>query len=249
MGKLHWLGPNATLFPPTEWALDTPNGLLAAGGDLSEQRLLSAYRRGIFPWFSEGEPILWWTPSPRMVLFPEKLHIGRSLRKTLRRQTFTITVNHCFAEVIQACAQPRTRACAGNRTKEEGTWITHAIKEAYIRLHHNGYAHSFEIWQQQNLLGGLYGVAIGQIFFGESMFSRMANASKIAFVYAVQLLKKWRYRLIDCQVYSDHLRSLGAEEIARCTFEAIIRESINQQTSLSDWRPHDISHFFAHREH
>jgi len=238
MLQLPWLKPNSTLFPPTDSALDEPNGLLAVGGDLSEERLLSAYRQGIFPWFSDGEPILWWTPSPRMVLFPEKLHISRSLRKTLRQRGFQITINRCFPEVIQACAEPRSKV---DKEEERGTWITNDIKGAYIHLHQNGYAHSFEVWREQQLVGGLYGVAIGQIFFGESMFSRTTNGSKIAFVYMAQLLKKWHYELIDCQVYSDHLSTLGVKEIEKSKFETIIKESVGKETLLSNWKPTDIT--------
>ena len=222
-------------FPPVERAL--PDGLLAFGGDLSVARLTLAYQHGIFPWFSEGEPILWWTPSPRTVLFPEKLHISRSLRKALRQQNFQVTINHCFSEVIEACAEPRTKSS----NSDEGTWITDSMKEAYINLHQHGHAHSFEIWCKKQLVGGLYGIAIGQIFFGESMFSRMTNASKIAFVYMVQQLKKWEYRLIDCQIHSDHLCSLGAEEIEKLKFEAIVKASVSKPPLLPNWGLTDIT--------
>ena len=237
MLRLPWLDSSSTAFPPTDWALSEPNGLLAAGGDLSEQRLLSAYRQGIFPWFNDGEPILWWTPSPRMVLFPDKLHISRSLHKTLRQKTFQVTINRCFADVIQACAEPRPRVSE----EKKGTWITERLKNAYIDLHHSGYAHSFEVWNEGKLAGGLYGVAIGQIFFGESMFSRMSNTSKIALVYLTKLVKEWGYQLIDCQVYSDHLYSLGAEIIERSKFEAIINPSIGKKKAHENWQPAEIT--------
>ena len=237
MLQLPWLEPHSTLFPPTDRALVEPNGLLAAGGDLSEQRLLSAYRQGIFPWFSDGEPILWWTPSPRMVLFPDKLHISRSLRKTLRQKTFQVTINHCFADVIQACAEPRPEVSEEKR----GTWITDTLKNAYINLHHSGYAHSIEVWDESKLAGGLYGVAIGKIFFGESMFSQMSNTSKIALVYLTEQVKKWGYQLIDCQVYSDHLYSLGAETIERSKFEAIIHHFAGKKIVYENWQPAEIT--------
>ena len=244
MIELPWLEADSTRFPPTTQALKEPNGLLAAGGDLSNQRLLSAYRQGIFPWFNDGEPILWWTPSPRMVLFPEKLHISRSLRKTLRQKAFQITINRCFADVIQACSEPRSTTREENR----GTWITDTLKNAYINFHHSGYAHSFEVWYQKQLVGGLYGVAIEQVFFGESMFSRMPNASKVAFVYMVKHLQKWGFELIDCQVYSDHLHSLGAEEIEREQFESIINHStsseIKLKKELKNWQETDIKEIF-----
>ena len=237
MLQLPWLDSSSNTFPPTDRALNQPNGLLAAGGDLSEQRLLSAYRQGIFPWFSDGEPILWWTPSPRMVLFPEKLHISRSLRKTLRQKTFQVTINRCFTDVIQACAEPRLEVSE----EKVGTWITDTLKNAYIDLHHSGYAHSVEVWSEKKLVGGLYGVAIGQIFFGESMFSRMSNTSKIALVYLTKLAKEWSYQLIDCQIHSDHLHSLGAETIERSKFEAIINRSVGKKIAHKKWQPAEIT--------
>ena len=245
MLNLTWLDDDSTLFPPTEWALDEPNGLLAAGGDLSEQRLLAAYRQGIFPWFSDGQPILWWTPSPRMVLFPEKLHISRSLRKTLRQQKFQITVNHCFADVIAACAESRSKAKSAEDQGQKSSWITDSMKNAYIQLHQSGHAHSFEVWSAEQLVGGLYGIAIGQVFFGESMFSRMANTSKIAFVYLSQLLHSWGYGLIDCQVYSDHLVSLGAKEIAKPIFEKKLKDGVDKTALAACWQAADITDYMA----
>ena len=201
--------PNAP-FPPVEQAETEPDGLLAVGGDLSPEPLLNAYRHGIFPWFSDDQPILWWSPNPRTVLYPEQLKISRSLAKTLRNKPFRISFNHCFSDVIRACAEPRPES--------PGTWITEDMIQAYIRLHQLGHAHSIEVWFEGKLVGGLYGVAIGQVFFGESMFSRAADASKIALVSLCQSLEERRFRMIDCQVYSSHLISLGAVEISRAQF-------------------------------
>jgi leucyl/phenylalanyl-tRNA--protein transferase len=199
-------------FPPVETALHEPNGLLAAGGDLSPERLLSAYRQGIFPWYSEGQPILWWSPDPRAVLFPERLHISRSLRKALRRSPYAITVDQDFAAVIQGCREvPRKQG--------PGTWIVSEMLQAYCRLHDRGHAHSIECWQGGRLVGGLYGVALGQVFFGESMFSLAPDASKIAFVH---LARSGKYRLIDCQQPSEHLSRLGAECIPRREFTRLV---------------------------
>lgn len=187
-------------------ALDQPNGLLAVGGDLSVPRLLCAYRRGIFPWYSHGQPILWWCPDPRAVILPERLHVSRSLRKRLRQQIFSITANRCFAEVLSACAEPRRG--------QEGTWISDEMRDAYLRLHVRGFAHSLECWCEGRLAGGIYGVAIGSVFFGESMFSRVADASKVALVH----LCERGFELIDCQVPNPHLRRMGAELIPRRHF-------------------------------
>ena len=195
-------------FPDVDQALSYPNGLLAAGGDLTPLRLLCAYRRGIFPWFSEGQPVLWWAPDPRAVLFPENLRISRSLRKTLRRGRFALSADHAFSEVLLHCAKPRAT--------EASTWITGDMMRAYRRLHALGHARSIETWQDGELVGGLYGVTMGRVFFGESMFSRARDASKAALVSLCGL----GYRLVDCQVPSDHLASLGAMEIPRRTFNA-----------------------------
>jgi len=194
-------------FPDPVYALEEPNGLLAVGGDLSPARVLNAYRQGIFPWYSHGQPILWWSPDPRMVLFPEQLRISRSLRKSLRKRPFQVTLDTDFTAVIQACSEPRSHA--------DGTWITEEMKQAYIRLHRIGFAHSVECWDGEELVGGLYGVSMGKVFFGESMFSRRTDASKIGFAHLVEQLRAWGFGLIDCQVYSNHLASLGAEEIPR----------------------------------
>lgn len=214
-------------FPEVAEALAEPNGLLAVGGCLSPRRLLNAYRQGIFPWYGEGEPILWWSPDPRLVLFPEKLKVSRSLRKTLARGEFNLSFDACFGEVVEACSQPRGYS--------DGTWILPEMKEAYGRLHELGYAHSFEAWKGGELAGGLYGVAIGQVFYGESMFFRHSNASKAAFAYSVELLNAWGYRLIDCQVHTAHLGSLGAEEIPREQFILLLEEYCARPPSPSAW--------------
>lgn len=196
-------------FPPVIFS--NPYGLLAIGGDLTPARLLLAYSKGIFPWYSRGEPILWWSPDPRMVLFPDKLHVSKSLRKTLNSKKYNITLNKAFGEVIAACASVRRR-------KEEGTWITEEMVEAYNRLHYLGWAHSVESWFDNQLVGGLYGVRIGRCFFGESMFSSMADASKAALVFLATHSKKSGIDIIDCQIPSAHLSRLGAEIISRDTF-------------------------------
>jgi len=201
-------------FPAIDSALTEPDGLLAAGGCLSPQRIIKAYQEGIFPWYSHNEPILWWSPNPRLVIFPEKLIISRSLRKTIRKQTFKLTYDHAFPQVMQYCAAPRG--------KESGTWITEEMYLAYTTLHQQGVAHSFEAWFDDELVGGLYGIGIGQVFFGESMFHRKTDASKVAFCCLIQQLTEWGYQLIDCQVHSDHLSSLGAEEINRSEFSKLL---------------------------
>lgn len=219
MNILPWIpADDLSPFPDPRSALRDPDGLLAAGGRLSPTRLKTAYRQGIFPWFSEEQPILWWTPDPRAVLFPRELRISRSLRKTLRKSPenggFRVTLDTAFASVIEACAKPRPG--------QEGTWITEDMKRAYVRLHHEGAAHSAEAWQGDELAGGLYGVSIGRVFFGESMFTRKRDASKVAFAYLVAQLRIWGYRLIDCQVRTDHLVSLGARGIRRTEFNALL---------------------------
>jgi leucyl/phenylalanyl-tRNA--protein transferase len=200
----------STPFPPVERAETQPDGLLAVGGDLSPERLINAYRTGIFPWFSEDQPILWWSPNPRLVLFPENLHVSRSLRKKLRKGVYTATLDRAFDQVIRACADPRG--------VDAGTWILDPMIEAYERLHRHHLAHSVEVWQDGELVGGLYGVALGRVFFGESMFSRRSDASKTALVHLVERLVAWGYRVIDCQVQTEHLQSMGAEEIPREDF-------------------------------
>lgn len=211
-----WLDPDDpdTRFPDVGLALTEPDGLLAIGGDLSVPRLLEAYRQGIFPWYGQGQPILWWSPDPRLVLFPGALRVSRSLRKTLRKGRFAVTMDADFPAVISACAGPRDG--------EEGTWITRAMQAAYIRLHESGHAHSVECRLDGELAGGLYGVAIGRVFFGESMFARTSDASKVAFVWLVRQLQRWDFRLIDCQVHTGHLASLGACDISRQEFGRIL---------------------------
>lgn len=203
----------ATAFPPLQQALKDPNGLIAIGGDLTADRLLAAYRRGIFPWFSPGEPILWWSPDPRMVLFPATLSIGRSLRKVIQQQPFDIRFNTAFEAVINACA-------ATPRPDQPGTWITDEIIAAYTQLHRLGYAHSVEAWQHGQLVGGCYGVKIGRMFYGESMFHHVSNASKVAFAHLVQWLNTQQVGMIDCQMHTPLLASFGAYEIPRDQFIA-----------------------------
>jgi leucyl/phenylalanyl-tRNA--protein transferase len=215
-------------FPPVHRALTEPNGLLAAGGELSVERLLQAYRRGIFPWYSEGQPVLWWSPDPRMVLAPQEIAISRSLRKRLRRRDCEVRADTAFAAVIGACAEPR----AG----QPGTWITSDMASAYTALHRAGYAHSVETWIGDELAGGLYGVAIGRMFFGESMFSKAADASKIALVHLARQLERWGFGLIDCQMSTPHLASLGAREIPRAEFIRALAELVNYATRLGPWR-------------
>lgn len=199
--------PRDLSFPAVEHA--TPEGLLAIGGDLRTERLLEAYRHGIFPWYNEGQPILWWSPDPRTVLFPEQLHIPRSLKRSLRPGRFAVTFDTCFEAIIRHCAGPRPQYPEG------GTWITPAMIEAYTALHVEGYAHSVETWQDNQLVAGLYGVAIGGAFFAESMFTKVDDASKVALVALVRQLSAWNFRIIDCQQSSPHVLRLGAEEIPR----------------------------------
>jgi len=213
-------------FPDVSLALQEPDGLLAVGGDLGSARILAAYRHGIFPWYSEGQPILWWSPDPRLVLFPANLKVSRSLRKTLNQRGFRVTMDRSFAAVIAACAEPRAQSF--------GTWITREMSDAYCNLHREGWAHSVECWQGEQLVGGLYGIAIGRMFFGESMFSRQPNASKVAFCQLVRQLTAWDFGLVDCQVYSSHLASLGAEEIPRRRFTEHL-EILCEGGQHSDW--------------
>jgi leucyl/phenylalanyl-tRNA--protein transferase len=202
-------------FPPVDQALIEPNGLLAAGGDLSPERLLDAYAHGIFPWFNEDDPVLWWSPDPRMALFPRDLHVSRSLRRTIRSGRFSVTLDRAFDAVMEGCAAPRPN--------QDGTWITPAMMSAYTHLAHLGYAHSVETWEGGELVGGLYGVALGRIFYGESMFSRRSDGSKVALAYLACQLDRWKFVLIDCQMATGHLASLGAREISRDDFLRHIR--------------------------
>jgi len=232
---LYWLDSNNpdAAFPPLECALTDPDGLLALGGDLSIQRLLKAYRLGIFPWFSDGQPIMWWSPDPRTVLFPTDLKISRSLAKTCRKQIYQITLNKAFAEVIHACAQPRSH--------QDETWITADMQHAYCALHKAGHAHSVEAWQDGQLVGGLYGIAIGQVFFGESMFSYARDASKTAFVHLVRQLQSWDFKLIDCQVDSAHLQSLGASQLSRAEFARYLDEYCELEAKSADWHSRSLN--------
>jgi leucyl/phenylalanyl-tRNA--protein transferase len=206
-------------FPPVARALEQPNGLLAAGGDLSMPRLLDAYRHGIFPWFNQGDPILWWSPDPRMVLFPKEFRLSHSLRKTLRKGSYDVRTDTSFELVMRACAAPRDG--------EGGTWIAEEMIEAYCELHRAGHAHSVEVWMDGALAGGLYGVAMGRMFYGESMFSRRTDASKIALAHLSRQLERWGFGMIDCQMHTPHLASLGAREIGRAEFVARLQELIN----------------------
>ncbi len=217
---------DAIAFPHPSLASD--QGLLAVGGDLSVERLALAYRHGIFPWYSEGRPILWWSPDPRLVLFPEELHVGRSLRKQMRRAPYRLTMDTAFADVIAACSSEP-------RPGQDGTWITDDMIDAYVRLHRYGLAHSVEAWDGDTLVGGLYGVAMGAAFFGESMFARAPDASKIAFATFVEQLHHWGYALIDCQVVTDHLLRFGAREIDRDEFLDRLDLAVERPGHASPW--------------
>jgi len=222
-----WLTPDS-FFPPLETALVKPNGLLAAGGDLSPERLIEAYRSGIFPWFNANETILWWSPDPRMVLFPSELRISRSLNKILRNSNYEVRVDSAFSQVIQACAEPRKG--------QSGTWIHSDMVSAYTVLHEMGLAHSVETWVGGELVGGLYGIAQGKMFFGESMFSRTHDASKIAFVHLVKQLERWNFKMIDCQMKTTHLASFGAREIPRKEFSQKLKELVNYSNQIEKWQ-------------
>lgn len=215
-------------FPPVDCALTDPNGLLAAGADLSPGRLLDAYTRGIFPWFGEDDPVLWWSPDPRMVLFCRELRVARSLRRVQRSGRFRVTMDMAFGEVMAGCGAPRPG--------QEGTWITPEMVEAYSRLFALGYAHSVESWDGDTLAGGLYGVCIGRMFFGESMFARVTDASKVAFVTLVQQLERWEMPLIDCQMSTRHLASFGARDIPRREFTRALEGLVRQPAVPSPWR-------------
>lgn len=220
-------GTATSMFPPVESA--SPDGLLAAGGDLSSERLLAAYQRGIFPWYNPGQPILWWSPNPRAVLYPNKLKVSRSLVKTLRRGHFQIRFDTCFRDVMLGCAAPRVQY------PNSGTWITDDMVMAYCRLYDLGYAHSVETWEDEQLVGGLYGVAYGGVFFGESMFSRATDASKTALVALVSKLRAWNFALIDCQLPTAHLSSLGAESIARSRFLSELKAGLALPGYFGRW--------------
>jgi leucyl/phenylalanyl-tRNA--protein transferase len=220
---LTWLDP-ADPFPAVQRALKNPNGLLAAGADLSMERLLDAYARGVFPWFSAGQPPLWWSPDPRMVLLCDQLKVSRSLAKSLRNKGYELRVDSAFGEVLEGCAH-----------RPEGTWLGADMKQAYLRLHRAGYAHSFETWRGGELVGGLYGVALGRMFYGESMFSRATDASKVALVWLVEELKRKNYPLVDCQVHTPLLESLGAREIPRAEFLRALAGLVNYAQPPMKW--------------
>lgn len=224
-------------FPPLEFALTQPNGLLAAGGDLSPERLLDAYRHGIFPWFNEEDPILWWSPNPRMVLFPTEFIISHSLRKILHKGEYEIRFDTAFEQVMRNCAAPRKG--------QAGTWILEDIITAYCELHRRGYAHSVETWIDGKLVGGLYGIALGKMFYGESMFSRSSNASKIAIAHLAKYLEHWGFGMIDCQMNTPHLASLGAHEIPREEFFHRLQKLINYPNvqNSSEWVVADTNIF------
>jgi leucyl/phenylalanyl-tRNA--protein transferase len=213
-------------FPPPEDA--EPGGLLAVGGDLTPDRLLLAYSLGIFPWYDEKLPILWHSPDPRMVLLPHELHVSRSLAKTLRRETFDVTLDACFPRVIEACA-------ATPRRQGEGTWITAEMRDAYVRLHAQGFAHSAEAWSGGELAGGVYGVALGACFFGESMFTHRPNASKVALATLVRQLERWAFELIDCQMHTGHLARFGARDWPRSRFLRHLQRALRRETRRGRW--------------
>ncbi len=219
------------VFPPADYA--EPDGLLAVGGDLSSERILLAYQLGIFPWYSEHMPILWWTPDPRLVLFPDELRISRSLARVLRKGIFQVTVDRAFREVMLRCASVP-------RKEGEGTWIMPEMVEAYCRLHRMGYAHSVETWVHGELVGGLYGVAMGRVFYGESMFSQRTDASKVALVHLVSLLRRHGFEFIDCQVTTGHLIRMGARAISRSEFLARLSRALRGSASIGDWSQEDI---------
>jgi len=211
-------------FPPAEQALDYPPGLLAMGGDLSPARLVNAYRHGIFPWYSDDQPILWWSPAPRCVLYPQSVHVSRRLRRHYNQGRYSLTADQAFARVITACAGPRR--------DHDGTWITDEMLAAYIHLHELGIAHSVEAWIDDELAGGIYGLALGQVFFGESMFSKHQDASKIALVALCRQLQQWDYSLLDCQISNPHLLSMGAVDISRVEFNKYLKKA----TGSDRWR-------------
>jgi leucyl/phenylalanyl-tRNA--protein transferase len=219
---------SGTPFPPSSEALDSPNGLLAWGGDLQPARLLMAYRSGIFPWYSEGQPIMWWSPVPRCVIFPEKVHLSTRTRRRYNSGVYRLTADSAFAEVVSACAGPRGH--------DSSTWITRDMLEAYIQLHQLGHAHSLEVWEDDLLAGGIYGLALGSVFFGESMFSRRTDASKIALVALCRQLRSQGYGLLDCQVGNPHLFSMGAEEISRTAFEALLEKMTKDSRTTGCWK-------------
>lgn len=220
------------VFPPPQMARE--DGLLAMGGDLSEERLILAYSMGIFPWYSEDDPILWWSPDPRLIMEIDDFHISKRLARIIKQDVFDVTCDTAFAEVVRSCSKPRPG-------KEIGTWIVPEMVDAYCRLHELGYAHSLECRQNGKLVGGLYGVSLGKVFFGESMFSRVSNSSKVAFAYLVCLLREWNFNMIDCQLKSDHLVSLGAKEISGWEFRQRLQQFVHVSEYIGKWKCHVTS--------
>lgn len=227
--RLHWLDPRDPHqnFPSPHLAMRDPNGLLAIGGDLSVTRLIRAYSQGIFPWYNPDEPILWWSPDPRAVLMPDAMKVSRSLGKALRRGDYAVTLDTAYRDVLDACAGPRMRS--------RGTWLGSDMRDAYQELHRRGYSHTVEVWRDGELIGGLYGVALGRAFFGESMFSHATDASKIALYWLCQQLLAWGYHLLDCQVASEHLRTLGAVDVSRERFLNLLRPATALPGRTGTW--------------
>lgn len=242
-GRITWLAPHdpADAFPDVAAALREPDGLLAAGGDLSVERLLTAYRRGIFPWYEDGQPILWWSPDPRCVLWPHDLHVSRRLAQEMRKTQLTVRFNQAFGNVIRACAAPRRH--------QAGTWITTELAAAFEQLHAEGWAHSVEIWDRRELAGGLYGLIIGGVFFGESMFSRVDNASKMALVALTRHMIRAGMVLLDCQVVSPHLVTLGASTLPRSEFNAVLETACEPPAKHDEWpaEPLPVADFTRNR--
>lgn len=228
MTRVHLLNPDDVEFPPPDQALRDPNGLLAVGGDLGTSRLLNAYRQGIFPWFDDDRgPVLWWSPDPRAVLRPATVQVSRRLERTLRSGAFQVTLDRAFSAVVNGCAAPRSYA--------DGTWITPRMKRAYLRLHRAGFAHSCEVWRGEELVGGVYGVSLGAMFFGESMFHTERDASKVALVSLLRQLERWGFTLLDCQVMNPHLERLGARPIPRAQFLQLLRDNEQVPTRAGVW--------------
>lgn len=241
MPSLAWIPDDAPAdtFPPVSTAFDEPNGLLCAGGDLSPERLVAAYQRGIFPWFSEDEPILWWSPNPRTLFSTTSFHVSRSMQRVLKKHPYRLSVDENFPAVIQACAKPRPNG--------GGTWITKNMQIAYINLHQHGHAHSCEVWEGDELVGGIYGVAVGAAFCAESMFSRRSNTSKLALWTLLQQLERWGFELFDCQLWNEHLGSLGAFDVPREVFAEVLSLAVNKQTLQKTWQlDPDLVHNQSH---
>ena len=241
---LYWIDPDSPVdnFPPVENALSQPDGLLCFGGDLSTDRILNAYQRGIFPWYSEGQPIMWWSPSPRCVIYPDEVIIRRSLKKSMRNMNYHFSIDTAFPDVIKACSAPRD--------EDGGTWITHEITSAFTRLHQLGHAHSAEVWKDGKLVGGLYGIAIGQIFFGEYMFSVARDTSKIALACMTKFLSRHQFKLIDAQVTSGHLLTLGAKEIHRNDFISMLDKYCLVENDIDLWQtdPMPVKEYYFDHE-